>query len=121
MSVHSVNHRLRERVVTGKTPSWLDRHPRRAYILQLALATPRWANMAEIRRLDRRARELSRSTGKPHVVDHVIPITNRIVCGLNTPANLRVVLKAVNDRKGNRWCEWHGELFPHPEQFTLSL
>jgi hypothetical protein len=75
--------------------------------------------MAEIRRLDRRARELTIQTGVPHVVDHVIPITNKRVCGLNVGANLAVIRKDVNARKSNHWCEWHGELFADPEQFSL--
>src|SRR6185369_6150056 len=98
---------------------WLKRHPRRNYIWQLALATPPWANMAEIRRLDRKARELTIQTGKKHVVDHVIPITNKRVCGLNVAANLAVIRSEVNARKSNHWCEWHGELFADPEQFSL--
>jgi hypothetical protein len=87
----------------------------------LILATPPWVNLAEIRRLDHRARELTIQTGVPHVVDHVIPITHKRVCGLNVGANLAVIRKDVNARKLNHWCEWHGELFAEPEQFSLRL
>lgn len=121
MSVRASNLKLRARVLAGDEPPWLARHSRRAYIVQLLLATPAWTNLGEIRRLDRRARELSEQTGMPHVVDHVIPLTHKRVCGLNVPANLAVVRKDVNARKSNHWCEWHGELFSEPEQFPLRL
>lgn len=112
---------MRARILAGDEPAWLRRHPRRAYIVQLNLATPPWANTQEIARLNKRARELTQATGVPHVVDHDIPITNKRVCGLNTPANLRIITAAANARKLNHWCEWHGELFGEPEQFSLDL
>jgi hypothetical protein len=108
-------------VIEGDEPRWLAKHPRRAYIVQLLCATPPWTSLAEIRRIDRRARELSTQTSRPHVVDHVIPITHKRVCGLNVPANLAIVPKEINARKSNHWCEWHGELFAEPEQFSLWL
>lgn len=119
--IRYANLKLRARLLAGDEPRWLQHHPRRAYIAQCLMATPGWVNLGEMRRLDRRARELTALTGKLHVVDHVIPLTNKLVCGLNVQGNLQVVLAQINARKSNRWCEWHGELFSEPEQFTLRF
>lgn len=119
MSLRYANFRLRSRILAGDEPPWLRRHIRRGYIVRVILATPSWVNIAEIRRLDKKARALSARTGRAYVLDHVIPITHKRVCGLNVPANLAVVLAGVNAAKSNHWCEWHGELFAEPEQFRL--
>jgi len=35
-------------------------------------------------------------------VDHIIPVKGESVCGLHTPANLQVILRTENRRKGNK-------------------
>ena len=75
--------------------------------------------MREIRRLDARAKELSRRTGIPHVVDHEIPLTHKYVCGLNVHHNMQVIPKAVNAAKSNAWCDGLQDMFSEPEQFSL--
>lgn len=119
MPVRYSNLKLRARLVAGDAPGWLQRHPRRAYLVQLIMATPPWYNRAEVARLTHKARELSVRTGRPHVLDHVIPITHKRVCGLNVQGNLQILEAGPNARKSNHWCEWHGELFSEPEQFSL--
>lgn len=37
-------------------------------------------------------------------VDHIIPLNGENVCGLHTPANLQVLTRAENARKGNKVC-----------------
>lgn len=119
MPVRYSNLKLRARLLVGDEPGWLQRHSRRAYLVALILATPPWYNRAEVARLSREARQRTLRTGRPHVLDHVIPITHKRVCGLNVQNNLQITDAAVNARKSNHWCEWHGELFAEPEQFKL--
>jgi len=110
------NPKLGARVRPGDVPRWILRHSRSDYILAVLRATPSWCHWSEVRRIHRAARERKGDW----VVDHVIPLNHPRVCGLNVPANLRIVPHAVNARKNNAWCEWHGELFTEPEQFRLE-
>lgn len=48
------------------------------------------------------ARHLTRITGVKHNVDHIYPLVNPWVCGLNIAANLRVVTAKVNQAKHNK-------------------
>lgn len=121
MSVFAVNLKLKARIKAGDEPEWLKCHPRRAYIVQLALATPPWFNRAEVRRLDRKAKELSKQRGVKYVVDHEIPVTNKRVCGLNVHTNMQIITHQQNAKKLNHWCEWHGEMFAEPEQFAMRF
>lgn len=67
-------------------------------------AHPEWK--PEIAAIYRRARLLSKLTGKPHHVDHIVPLIAKTVCGLHIPSNLRIVPADENLSKGNRhWPE----------------
>lgn len=57
--------------------------------------------------------------GARWVVDHIVPLTHSRVCGLTVPWNLRVVTKAENDARSNRWLEWTDDMFNFPEQLRL--
>jgi hypothetical protein len=68
-------------------------------------ATPSWltqAQRAEIDGIYHFASVMSRLSGEPHHVDHVVPLQGRRAKGLHVPWNLRVVTAAENLRKGNR-------------------
>lgn len=65
-------------------------------------ATPAWADYEEIKKLYKQAADISRTTGIPHVVDHIYPLQGRTVCGLHFEYNLRVVTESENCKKSNR-------------------
>lgn len=72
----------------------------------LANATPSWLTpeeKVEICALYDAARALSRDTGVPHEVDHIVPLQGRDVCGLHVPWNLRAITAAQNRRKGRSY------------------
>lgn len=48
------------------------------------------------------AKRLTRVTGIPHDVDHIVPLQAQGVSGLHVPANLRPMPSSDNRRKGNR-------------------
>lgn len=69
------------------------------------LATPRWLTAAQkvaIRGLYQIAIKMSRTTGIPYVVDHIIPLRHDEVCGLHVPWNLRVITREENLLKSNK-------------------
>lgn len=66
-------------------------------------AVPDWADRKEMRRFYLEAGRLTRETGIPHTVDHIVPIVSDLVCGLHCEANLQVMPHAANAAKGNRW------------------
>jgi len=45
---------------------------------------------------------LTELTGVPYSVDHVMPLTSKISCGLHVPWNLRVITAEANRIKGRK-------------------
>lgn len=74
----------------------------RRQILQ-RLATPAWANLEKIKAIYAERDRIEEETGIPHEVDHIVPIVNRLVCGLHCEANLRVIPTAENRSKSNKF------------------
>lgn len=72
---------------------------RRADILT---QTPAWANLDAIQALYERAALLTKETGIQYVVDHIIPLRGRVVCGLHVENNLRVITWTENSKKANK-------------------
>lgn len=66
-------------------------------------ATPTWANPEAIRSFYVEAARLTKESGEPHHVDHIVPLQSKIVCGLHVEHNLRVLPKCENQAKSNRW------------------
>ena len=60
-------------------------------------ATPNWADKDAMFRIYEEAR-----TNAQHV-DHIIPLTSKLVCGLHCEANLQILSIDDNLTKGNRW------------------
>ena len=62
-----------------------------------------WANQDTILDIYRQAELMTRTTGRLHVVDHIIPLQGRTVSGLHVETNLRVIEHNENARKHNAW------------------
>lgn len=80
-------------------------------------ATPRWADPKKIAAIYAEAYRLTKETGEPYHVDHIVPIQGpiakygpfrgeRLVYGLHCEANLQVIRGVENLSKGNRY--WPG-------------
>lgn len=88
---------------------WYQRNLEHAR-LQLRIATAKrrrryvsWANVEAIAVLYAEAALLTRTTGRSHVVDHIVPLKGREVSGLHVENNLRIIERSENARKSNRW------------------
>jgi alpha-galactosidase/6-phospho-beta-glucosidase family protein len=66
-------------------------------------ATPTWADKARMAEFYFQATKKTLETGVKWTVDHIVPLTSEIVCGLHCEANLQIMNFSENVRKGNRW------------------
>lgn len=64
--------------------------------LRIALATPKWVDIEAIA-------EFYANTPEGMTVDHIIPIYNKNVCGLNVPWNLQYLSPKDNSNKRNKF------------------
>jgi hypothetical protein len=60
-------------------------------------ATPPWVDRQEIKYIYTLAAERSL------VVDHIVPLNHKLVCGLHVPENLRCIPVALNASKSNKF------------------
>jgi hypothetical protein len=70
---------------------------------QLLKAIPKWADLEKIAEIYRKARNESARLGVEVVVDHIVPLQGRNVCGLHYEGNLQLLTKRENLSKGNRF------------------
>jgi len=74
-----------------------------ARVERIKRATPNWAERKELQEIYRKCSEINKQTGIQHQVDHIIPLCNNHVCGLNVPDNLQIITAEENLRKSNRF------------------
>ena len=65
--------------------------------------TPPWADLDAMRGIYEQASRLTRDTGIPHHVDHVIPLQGKLVSGLHVPGNLQILTGSENSKKRNHF------------------
>jgi hypothetical protein len=65
-------------------------------------AWPKWANKAAMWMFYQSAIDATKTTGKPHEVDHIVPLISPLVCGLHCEFNLKVLPRFNNRSKANR-------------------
>jgi len=81
----------------------LDYGPRWRKRKVLKQATPVWSNEETIQRVREECKRMSASMRMRFVLDHVIPLRGRTVCGLHVPENLKIVSESFNNLKGNKF------------------
>ena len=64
-------------------------------------AMPSWVDKKSIDQFYVKARRKTKETGIPHVVDHIYPLTHRLLSGLHVPCNLQVITSVANAKKHN--------------------
>lgn len=76
---------------------------RRANKLQ---RTPSWLTKEQFKEIEEfyyLSHKLTKETGTPHHVDHLIPLQGRKVSGLHVPWNLQVITRTENCKKSNKF------------------
>ncbi len=71
-------------------------------------ATPFWADENEITDIYTEAQYFRLE------VDHIIPLKHSLVCGLHVPANLQLLSRSENAKKGNKFV-------PHDEDVQVRI
>ena len=66
-------------------------------------ATPQWCELEKIKCLYEEARNKTTETGILHVVDHIVPLQGKNVCGLHCFDNLQIITCQENRLKWNYW------------------
>jgi hypothetical protein len=66
--------------------------------------TPPWADLKAIREMYKEAARLTKASGEMHVVDHIVPLDGKLVCGLHWHVNMQVMHWLSNAKKG--WRTW---------------
>ena len=119
---------MKLRLLAGDIPEWLLIHKRRKYVYQAILSFPLWITRKDLKPIEDEARRLTRMTGIPHEVDHIVPICHPHVCGLTVPWNLQILTQHDNGRKGGMFTEHESgyeqqQMFPKQptEQYQLPL
>lgn len=86
---------VRSRAKTNHTKSTKKRL---RYYGRIFLAMPAWLSTEDKRAMKRMYR-IAKRTGK--TVDHIVPLSNPIVCGLHVPWNMQIIPRDENMQKSN--------------------
>lgn len=76
-----------------------------AYYTAKLMAMPKWVDRKAIAEIYKKARDISKSTGIMHHVDHIIPLQGELMSGLHVHWNLQILTASENTAKGNRVVE----------------
>lgn len=87
--------------VSRRTKAAASSHSNRRRLI-VSSAQPKWADSSKILEIYRLRDSLSAKTGIEHHVDHIVPLTSDIVCGLHNEFNLQVLPAPDNLKKHNR-------------------
>lgn len=68
-------------------------------------ATPKWANLQKMEEFYIEARRLTETTDISYQVDHIIPLSSNVVCGLHCEDNLQILTAEENNKKNNKLLE----------------
>ena len=71
--------------------------------VMVSFATSSWADMDKMKEIYVERDRVTNETGVVHHVDHIVPIVNKKVCGLNNEFNLRVIPGRENLIKSNKF------------------
>jgi hypothetical protein len=66
-------------------------------------ATPPWVDSIALEEIYEQARKRSRESSIKYNVDHIVPLTHALVCGLHVPWNLQILSAEENARKKNKF------------------
>jgi hypothetical protein len=66
-------------------------------------ATPSWGDFDKIKQIYLEAVRLTETTGIKYEVDHIVPLTNKLVCGLHVEYNLQIIPFNENRKKSNKF------------------
>src|SRR3990167_2297296 len=88
--------------------SWAHANSKMQHLSRMN-AVPKWANKFYIQKIYDLARLRTNVTGFKWHVDHIIPITSKLVCGLHVENNLQVIPASENLKKHNKfWPDMPG-------------
>lgn len=68
----------------------------------VSLHTPSWADKTRMLEIYKECANITTKTGIKHHVDHIIPLSSDLVCGLHWEENLQIIDFLSNIRKSNK-------------------